>query len=330
EFSTPETLYQLQKAGLRTKVATEEFEFAINGKDEHFSYGTILVPAAGQPLSQSQIFRLVSKVAQNTGVDFYNLETGLSPQGIDGGSNSFASLKKPEILMLVGDGVSSRDAGEIWHLFDQKYKIPVTLAESSNVGRMNLHRYNAIILPGGYYGALNESEIQKIKDWTNNGGTLVAYKSAAGWAARNGMGKTEFKKEIQPDSVRYLTYTERRKESVLNDISGAIFNTIADITHPLCYGYTKNEIPVFKSGSSVAKPLGIKYAEPVKFATDPYISGYVSQENIKRLKNAPVISVQDIGRGKLISFHENMTFRGTWLGTNKLVANAVFFGNIIR
>ncbi|MFW6259737.1 MAG: hypothetical protein ACOC1R_02260, partial [Tangfeifania sp.] len=246
------------------------------------------------------------------------------------GSNSFASLKKPEILMLAGDGISSRDAGEIRHLFDQRYKIPVTLAESSDVGRMNLNRYTAIILPGGSYGELNESEIQKIKNWTNSGGTLIAYKSAAGWAARNGMGNTEFKKQIEPDSARYLTYAERRKESVINNISGAIFNTTADITHPLCYGYARNEIPVFKSGTMVAKPLNKKYAEPVKFAQEPYISGYVSHENIERLKNAPVISVQDIGRGKLISFHENMTFRGTWLGTNKLVANAVFFGNIIR
>ena len=330
EYSAPEALYQLQKEGLQTKVATEEFEFSINGKREHFSYGTILVPAAGQRLSTDRIYQLISGIAKKSGIGFYSLETGLSLAGIDWGSNSFASLKKPKILMLTGDGTSSRDAGEIWHLFDQRYKIPVTLAESSDVGRMNLNRYNAVILPGGSYSELNENEIQKIKDWTQNGGTLIAYKSAAGWAARNGMGKTEFKKSIQPDSARYLTYAERRKESTQNAISGAIFNTIADITHPLCYGYTHPEIPVFKSGASVAKPLGIKYAEPVKFSAEPYISGYVSQENIERLKNSPVVSVQNIGRGKLISFHENMTFRGTWLGTNKLVANAVFFGEIIR
>jgi hypothetical protein len=330
EFSAPKALYQLQKAGLRTKVATENFEFSINEKNEHFSYGTILVPVAGQRLSPARIYQLVSEIAENSGIDFYSLETGLSPTGIDWGSNSFASLKKPEILMLIGDGVSSREAGEIWHLFDQRYNIPVTLAESSDVGRMNLNRYNAVILPGGSYSELDENEIQKIKDWTNNGGTLVACKSAAGWAARNGWGKTEFKEGIQPDSVRYLTYAERRKEPVINSISGAIFKTKADVTHPLCYGYTNPEIPVFKSGSSIAKPLGIKYAEPVKFANEPYISGYVSQENIERLKNAPVVSVQETGRGKLISFHENMTFRGTWLGTNKLLANAVFFGEIIR
>lgn len=232
--------------------------------------------------------------------------------------------------MLVGDGVSSRDAGEIWHLFDQRYKIPVTLSESTEIGGINLSRYNTLILPGGSLNRLNDDEIQKVKDWANNGGTLIAYKSAASWAARKGFGKTEFKESIQPDTARFLTYADRRIESTQNAISGAIFKTEADITHPLCYGYTSTEIPVFKTGAAVAKSLDIKYAEPVKFSTDPYISGYVSQKNIERLKSAPVVSVQKTGSGTLISYYENMTFRGTWLGTNKLFINSVFFGNIIR
>jgi hypothetical protein len=76
--------------------------------------------------------------------------------------------------------------------------------------------------------------------------------------------------------------------------------------------------------------LEIKYAEPVKFSEEPFLSGFVSDKNLDSLKNAPVISVQNIGRGKIISYYENMTFRGIWLGTNKLLANGVFFGNIIR
>jgi len=81
---------------------------------------------------------------------------------------------------------------------------------------------------------------------------------------------------------------------------------------------------------SNAKPLKIKYAEPVRFSANPYLSGFVSDSNLERIKNAPIVSVQSIGRGKLISYHESMTFRGIWLGTNKLFANSVFFGSVIR
>ena len=80
----------------------------------------------------------------------------------------------------------------------------------------------------------------------------------------------------------------------------------------------------------MAKTLNINYTEPVKFTDEPYLSGFVSDKNLERIKSAPVVSVQSIGRGKLISYHESMTFRGIWLGTNKLFSNSVFFGSVIR
>jgi hypothetical protein len=144
------------------------------------------------------------------------------------------------------------------------------------------------------------------------------------------MGKTKFKKAAEQDTTRYLTYAEQSKERSYNYISGTIFNTKLDLSHPLCYGYLNDELAVFKTGTSVAEPLGVKYAEPVKFTSEPYISGWVSPENLERIKNAPVVSVQPAGRGNLISYHENMNFRGIWLGTSKLFSNSVFFGNIIQ
>lgn len=330
EQTAPKALYQLQKAGLRTKVATTGFSFEINSKVEDFSFGTILVQASEQQLNGTQIFDLISKIANETGIDFFSLQTGLSPKGIDLGSGNFANLNLPKILLFVGGSSSSRNSGEIWHLFDQRYQIPVTLAETSDLGSLNLSNYNSIILSGGTYNEFNEADAQKLRNWTQDGGILIAVQSAASWASKNELGKTRFKKSEQPDSTFNFSYADRGKESNLNTISGAIFKTELDISHPLCFGYSKNVLPVFKLGTTVAEPLGIKYAEPVKFTEEPFLSGFVSDKNLNRLKNAPVVSVQPVGRGKIISYHETMTFRGIWHGTNKLFANGVFFGSVIR
>lgn len=330
EYATPEALFQIQNKGLMTKVATDEFSFLIDGKEENFTYGTILVPAAGQEMDEEEIFSLVALVAQQTDIDFYGLDTGLATKGIHIGSGSFVSLEKPEVLMLVGGSVSSRDAGEIWHLFDQRYKIPVTMADSDNMNNISLNRYNTLILPSGSYREINNAATEKIKGWTEEGGTLIVVKNAASWATRNDLGKTQFKKGIEPDTTLQLNYADRSKEYSTNAIAGAIFKTEMDITHPLCYGYLQRETPVFKSGNAVAESLKTKYAEPVKFSNEPFLSGFVSDKNLERLKNAPVVSVQSVGRGKVITYHESMTFRGTWLGTNKLFMNSVFFGKIIR
>ncbi len=330
EYSTPTALYTLQKAGLITKVATKEFSFEMDGKTESFSYGTILIPASNQRLNADQMYRLVSQTAEKTGIDFYGVSTGLSAVGIDLGSGSFVVLKKPEILMFVAGSVRSNDAGEIWHLFDQRYKIPVCLTETNRLRSMNLDRYNTIILPGGSYSEWGKAEADKLREWTQQGGTLIVCKNAASWATRNDLGKTTFKKNDDQDSTRHYSYAERSKKSSLNSISGAIFNTQTDITHPLCYGYSGSELAVFKTGTSVAESLKKDFAEPVRFTANPYISGFVSDKNLERIKNAPVVSVQSVGRGNVISYNESMTFRGFWLGTNKLFCNAVFFGNVIQ
>jgi hypothetical protein len=330
EYLAPKALYQIQKAGLKTKVATDKFSFEIENKIENFTYGTILISVNNQRLNENQIFDLVSKIAMETGLDFYGLKTGLSPQGIDLGSNRFVDLKKPEVLLFVGGNTSSGDAGEIWHLFDQRYQIPLTLAETNDLNSIDLSRYNTVILPGGRYNEFSENDIRKIKTWTQDGGTLIAVKSASAWATKNDLGKTKFKKGEAADSTQNYSYAEQEKQNNLNIISGAIFNTKLDITNPLCYGYLKENLPVFKSGNSVAESLGIEYAEPVKFTNAPFLSGFISNKNLERLNNAPVVSVQKVGKGKIISYHESMTFRGIWLGTNKLMANGVFFGSVIR
>ena len=328
EYSAPTALYTIQKEGLITKVATDIFSVEIDGKNEEFSYGTVFIPVGGQEKSSENIHKLVITVAKQSGVDFYSLSTGLTPSGIDMGSNSFASLDKPEILLFIGGSSNSRDAGEIWHLFDQRYKIPVTLAESTSLGSINLSKYNTIILTGAFK-EWSKNEIQRLKNWINQGGNIVAYKGATNWISKNDIGKTKFKKAVEPDTTKYLKYSERSKERSLNYISGAIFNTTIDITHPLCYGYTDKNLAIFKTGTTVAESLEKKYVEPVKFASNPYISGWVSEGNLNRLKNAPVVSVQTMGRGKIISYHDNMNFRGIWLGTSKLFSNSVFFGSII-
>lgn len=329
EYSAPRALFELQNAGLVTKVAVEPFSLTIDGKTEQFSYGSVLVQVAN-PLAADQVFQLVSQVAVETDIDFYAAATGLTPSGIDLGSNSFAKLQKPEVMMLVGGNASSSDAGELWHLFDQKYQIPVCLTESNMLTTAQLEKYNMLILPGGSYPELTGETANKVKDWVKNGGILIAYRGASAWTVKNELSKIKFKKTIQPDTTRFLNYADRISETNENSISGAIFNAAMDLTHPLCFGYTDKNLPIFKADELVAESLNVKFAEPVNFTGNPYTSGFVSDKNLERFKNAPVVTVESFDRGKVITYHENMAFRGIWMATNKLFINAVFFGSTIR
>jgi hypothetical protein len=330
EYSTPEALYALQEAGLRTRVSTKGLSINQDGRLKDFTHGTVLVPLANQELNGDRIFTLVSDVAERTGVDFFALNTGLTPRGIDMGSNSFVNLEKPKILMFTGGSASSGTAGEIWHMLDQRFKIPVTLSATETLRSIKLDRYTTVILPGGSYREWGKEEVARLKKWTESGGILIACGSATGWAASNELGNSTFKDPLPTDSTRYLRYSESRKESAIQGIGGVILNAKLDTSHPLCYGYTREDLAIFKRGTTVANPLGGKYLEPVRFDSDPYLSGWISGENLQRVSEAPVLSVQSLGSGKVISFHETINFRGFWMGTHKLFFNAIFFGDLIR
>ncbi len=326
----PKALYQLQQKGVDARVATSPFTIVVDGTSKVFKSGSILITSNNQPVPKKRLSQIISEVANNTGIHFYGLKTGLTETGIDMGSGGFSKLKKPKVLMLVGNSVNSRDAGEIWHLFDQEYHIPVTMLDIHSFNRASLEKYNTIILPDGLYEIFGEKEAKKIKAWVKAGGTLVACKNAAKWVASNQLANVNFKNPVAVDSTFNQRYADKRKNYSLNVISGSIFQTEIDVTHPLCYGYVTNELPIFKSGSLVAVSTKIPYAEPVKFTQTPYISGYVSEANLNRIANSPVVFTASYGRGRIINYYENMNFRGIWLGTSKLFSNAVFFGPVIR
>lgn len=75
--------------------------------------------------------------------------------------------------MIVGDGTAYSDAGEIRHLFDQRFSIKITKLDTRNFNRFGLSRYTHIILPNSRGNALGKSEADKLKDWVKAGHILI-------------------------------------------------------------------------------------------------------------------------------------------------------------
>ena len=59
----------------------------------------------------------------------------------------FDPVKKQKVAILVGDGVRSYDAGEIWHLFDTRYNMKITKIDTDYFKNADLSEYTDIILP---------------------------------------------------------------------------------------------------------------------------------------------------------------------------------------
>lgn len=317
EYYSPKLLNAVLKKGLRAKVSMKTFE--ANGKS--YDYGTIMIPARNQDMSTSEIYTFLNDMAQKSYIKIDAVSTGLN-KGIDLGSNNFRSLELPKVAILVGDGITSYDAGEIWHLFDTRYDIVATKLDTKSFGRADLSRYNTIIMVNSFSG-LSDGNTKKLKSWIEDGGTLVAYKNALRWLNSSKLMKIDFKKSNL--TAKNISYEQRGDFRGAQVIGGAIFETKLDRSHPINFGYKNNNLAMFRNSTLFIKADKNSYNNPIQYTKAPLLSGYISEENLDSISSTVPLKIGGIGRGNIIGFTDNTNFRAFWYGTNKLLMNAIFF-----
>jgi len=330
EYYAPKALNILLSHGIQVKLAGKSFTYSDKELYEYFSFGSLMIPTGNQKMNKEQIYNLLTRLSKSTGVNFIGLKTGLTIDGPDLGSRNFSILKKPEILMFVEGNISSREAGEIWHLLDQKYNMQVSLVDINQYNRLDLDRYNTIILPGGNYPQINEYGEQKLKSWLEKGGTIIGFGGANNWLSEREYIKINYKSFKPDNQPSTYNYGERDKYNSGKRISGVILKAKLDISHPIGYGYHREELPVIISSSRFANKHVNPYSTPLYYKEDPLLSGYIPFGKTEIIENSASILVNSYGDGKIISFLDNPNFRGYWYGTSKLVANAIFFAHVIR
>jgi len=318
DYYSPKALYKILNKGLRAKVSMEPFKSA--GKA--YDYGTILIPIQNQALNPTEIKNLLDDIAIDCHINFDGVTTGLN-EGIDLGSNQFKTLKNPTIALLVGDGISSNDAGEIWHLLDTRYQIPITKLDTRNLNRSNLDDYSTIIVANA--SGLGKSEAAKLKSWVENGGTIIGYRNTLRWLNTNEFMKLEFKtNDLKATNIRFEQQSNFRGAQV---IGGAIFEAKLDRSHPINFGYKNNKLSLFRNTTLFVSADEQSYNNPIHYTDQPLLSGYISKPNLELLKNTVPFKVSRLRSGRVIGFTDNTNFRAFWYGTNKLLMNAVFFAN---
>lgn len=320
DYYTPKLLNHLLGRGIRAKVAMKPFR--MNGKQ--FDYGTIMIPVRNQQMNAQNLWTILSTQVQDLGIEITAVSTGLT-QGIDLGSSQFRAVTQPKVAILVGDGISSYDAGEIWHLFDTRYDMLITKLDVNRFGRADISKYTDIILPASFGGGLTKEDSAKLKTWVKNGGTLIGYRNSGNWLQNNDFLKLEFKKK--QDTATNISFEQRGDYRGAQVIGGAIFETELDRSHPIAFGYKNKKLPMFRNTTLFLEPETESYNNPIRYTSSPLLSGYISEENLKLLKNTVPFRVGRQGRGRVIYFTDNTNFRAFWYGTNKLLMNAIFFGD---
>ncbi len=347
-LNAPAALWRLFRERVRTWVAQRPLVVGGEGGKASYPHGTLVVPATVQEHHDADsLHRLMEEIAREHAIPIRAVDTALGAGGLDLGSPSLKPLRSPEVLLVAGPGTSSTTVGTLWHQFDLEWEAPLTLADPARLTAPLLRDFNTLILADAPFSNLPAAAREAIEAWVARGGCLVAIGSSAASVAplkwvgaktvkadfgdeakpKDGKGKAEKKAPAPPSETPYDEAERRRAERRIN---GMVARAWFDPTHPLAYGYSQHgpHIALMHVGTTFLEASPNPLRNPLRHTDDPLVSGYIAGPNLEALKGSVPVQLHSHGSGRVVLLVDNPVFRGHWLGSAKLLANAVFFSPV--
>jgi hypothetical protein len=329
DYNIPAIINSLLQDDIIVSSAFKPFKIQTSDGLKSFDYGSLVIPVSIQKIKPAELFQKLRNVQQQFNVSIYSTSSGLSSAGIDLGSRYVSPLKKQKAMMLIGSGTRSYEAGEVWHLLDQRVGMPISKIPVRNFDRVSLDKYTTMVIVSGSYD-FDDDQIKKIKDWASNGNTIISIGSGSKFLIDNKIVNEKLHKPDDNDEKNdYEPYADAQDNRGKEQIGGVILNAQVDLTHPLGFGYEDHTVPVYKNNTVWIEPSKNEYSSVVRYTDNPLIDGFITDKNSEKVNSTVSLLVSKIGNGRAIMFADNPNFRGSWYGTNRLFLNAILLGDKI-
>ncbi|MEW7280841.1 M14 family metallopeptidase [Aquimarina sp. 2201CG1-2-11] len=310
----------------KIKVRYSEKDFSNNSK--LFKKGSLIITKSDNRNDPSYN-KTVVDIANKHHRKLHIATTSFSNNGIDFGSPEVKLIQNKRIAVLKGNYTSSLSYGEIWHFFEQQLKFPIVSIDTDYFKRTDLTNFDVLILPNGdYTNYIDEETLRSLQKWIRNGGKIIAISNAVNtFLDKKGFDLSKNTVETKEnDSIgNLIPYDQRERESVKDLITGSIFKTKIDASHPMAFGY-KDTYFSLKLGNDSFKFLthgyNIAYIEKQQ-----NVSGFAGKNALKGLNNSLVFGEVNMGNGSVIYMVDNPLFRSFWENGKLFFVNAIFLTN---
>lgn len=324
-------LVALMRRGVKVRAADKAF--SSQGKD--FPAGTLLVAKTSNGGGKASLLSSIMDAARDCGGlpgNITPIYSGFMDKGSDLGSNHYPVLNPPRIALLSGDGVRPGSMGEIWQLFEQEIKYPITLIPAVELNVKALKGFDVLIIPNGNYRLFTDKVITDgLKGWVQEGGRIIAIENAVAqlsnidWAIKR-KKDAEKKNDVEIGDKGYnelRRYEDREREEVSGSIPGAVYQLGIDNSHPLAYGFPSwyYTLKLDEGIYSFFKDDGWNVGYLKK--DDPSY-GFIGNRSKQKIVDGLLFGVQDLGAGHVVYLADDVTFRNFWEKGKLMLCNAVF------
>ena len=343
-------LAEALQAGLVVEAGDRGFTMA----GEEYVAGTLMVRTGA---NNGDLHDQVSQIARSSGADVITVDSSWVDDGVSFGSEYVHRYHAPNVAVVWGPPVQPMSAGSVRYVLEQKFGYPATPVWISDLDSPYVDEFDVLIVPQGreYRKIVSERAKNNLNRWVHQGGVLItiggaidlvnsaplalmdtnaerlAGKDAVPEDDKSKDGEAEPRKLVEGllleegDSLEQALAPEEEKPPT---VLGAILNADVDTEHWLANGLP-SDLQFIVGGDSVYTPLRRdKGVNVVSFtdAEDLKAAGYLWDASRAQLAHKPVVMVAEAGRGVVIGFTADPTFRGYMDGLDILVANAVFAG----
>jgi hypothetical protein len=173
-----------------------------------------------------------------------------------------------------------------------------------------------------------KSVVENLNGWISKGGRLIAIDAAVSAISKFEWGlkprKAEEEDEKKDMYAPLKIYEKRERDFMKNITPGAIYKVDLDTTHPLAFGYSsgyftlKQNDLIYDFIAGGGWNVGV-----IKQAAQK--AGFVGSKLKDKLKDFLVFGVQNIGKGSVVYFTDDILFRSFWENGKLMLCNAIFF-----
>ena len=340
---------RLLAAALRAGLAVDRSEQAFELNDREYPAGSLIFQNAD---NADDLSETLAELAQETGAQITGTDTSWIMQGPSFGSNRVRRLHAPRVALAWDQPTDIYSPGAVRFVLERQIGYPITIIRTQTLRSADLNRFDTVILPnasrrfgGGYASVLGSEGAGHLRDWVENGGTLVTLADASSWAAHpdinllasrlehSNQGDEELNIESEQARVSALeleTLDDFDQQTLAGNrdpdsVAGVLVNTDVNTDHWLAAGAAES-IPALVRGSRIFTPPTQEQADIVARFAGPdelLASGYLWEENRTQLAFKPFLMTQNHGRGHVIAFTEDPAVRAYLDGLNTLLVNAV-------
>lgn len=336
---------RLLTAALRQGLSFKRSDLAFthaNGK--RYPAGSLIFTRAENSADLSE---QLASLALASGAIIDGVDSSWVTEGPNFGSNNVKKLHAPNVALAWDEPFSSLNAGHTRFVIEQQFNYPVTAIRANQLARADLSHYQVLILPS-IYGDLQhhfgDRGAANIEQWVARGGVLITLANATDWAIDQGLlasaieSSTDYKASGHGNSTRVEGMLFHSHEEFADYIkpdvaapyptSGVLTRLEVDLEHWLTAGMKSQAISL-TVGNRIYRPITIDNGRNVmRYAGADRLlaSGYLWAENIEQLAHKPFLMWQPRGRGMVISFAQEPTYRAYMDGLNIILMNAIFAG----